>query len=268
MTLNTTLHTDRPEVAWIGPMAVLAALLFSFAAGRVWDRLVGETACRWRVAYAPDNRIYAIWALLYGGGIVAVLLQWLALALPRELAVLDWWTNLGWAGAWVAGGLWVIVFAREAGCHFWASAVVLACGAASAVVALWSEGAWRAGRSDVRAAAIVTSAPLALLAGWLLVAASLNVGIAIRATSGTPEDCQPYYGAVRRITFRTEQQQRRIVWRALEREEAARNGAQESSLARAPLVLIALVVAALAFVAYEPLLPLPLLLRWASPGVR
>ena len=264
MTFNLTAGTEEVRhVAWIGPMAVLTALLFSIVALRVWDRLIGETTCNWRVAYSPDNRAFAIWTLLYPSAVVAVLLQWLALALPSDLAVLDWWTNLGWAGAWLCGGLWIIAFDKEEGCNFWLSALFLLSGAGCGVAALASEGAWRLHRSDVRAAAIVTTVPLALLAGWMLVASALNVGIALRATGvcGGPPDvrCAERLRA-RRSTSLTDEQLARRVWSSLRRQWDAREGADYSSWELLPLVLLALVVAALAYVAFEPLLPLPLLL--------
>jgi len=263
MTLNITGTADVTSVAWIGPMAVFWTAVCSYVSTRVWNRLIGEMACRWRVAYAPDNRVYAIWVVLYTATAIVVVLQWLALAVPHALVVLDWWTNAGWAAAWLLSAVWVVLFDKEEGCNFWASALVLLAASASAVAAVASEGAWQTG-----AAGVVTAAPLALLAGWLLVAAALNIGTALRSASA-PEDCRAYVHGVHKVLWLTPEEHARRIGRALVREEAARTGALRSSWERAPLVLLALVVAALAFVAYEPLLPLPLL--WAlllQPGLR
>ena len=271
MTLNITADThDVQHVAWIGPTAVLAAMLFSLATQQIWDRLVGEVTCMWRVSYAPDNRAFAIWAVLYPTTAIAVLLQWLALALPAELAVLGWWTSLGWAGAWLLAGLWIVAFDKEEGCNFWLSTLVLACAAASATTAVAVEGAWRLRpvRPVLRPAAIVTAAPLALLAGWLLVAFSLNVGIAIRSAS-SPQDCTPYRYRVRRILWLTDGQYQRRIRRSLYRQTVSQEAPLDGTLARLPLVLVAAAAAGLAFATYEPLLPLPVV--WATvlqPGFR
>lgn len=250
-------------VAWVGPVAVLTALVFSLAAQRVWDRLIGEASCRWRLPYFPDARVYAIWGLIYATTVVAVVLQLLAPALPEALAVLDWATNLGWAGAWLCAGAWVIAFDREDGCNFWLAALLLAVGAGSGVAALVVEGAWhRTPASPVRAAAIATTTPLALLAGWLLVALALNVGIAARASGGGPPDVDcPARLRARRLRGRTARQTARAVWASLRRQDDARAPLRDPAPGgQLPLVLLALVAAGLAFAAHEPLLPAPTLL--------
>jgi len=262
LTTSAAVEAATP-VAWIGPVAVLAALLFSLAAQRVWDRLIGEASCRWRLPYFPDARVYAIWALIYATTVAAVVLQLLAPALPDALAVLDWATNLGWAGAWLCAGAWVIAFDREDGCNFWLAALLLAAGAGSGVAALAVEEAWhRAPASPVRAAAIATTTPLALLAGWMLVACALNVGIAVRASGGGPPDIDcPARLRARRLRGRTARQTARAVWASLRRQDDARAPLRErTAWGQLPLVLLALVAAGLAFAVREPLLPAPTLL--------
>ena len=176
-------------MAWIGPVAVLAALLFSLAAQRVWDRLIGEASCRWRLPYFPDARVYAIGP----AHLRHDRRRRRAAAAGARAARRAGRARLGdqsrRAGASLCAGAWVIAFDREDGCNFWLAALLLAAGAGSGVAALAVEEAWhRAPASPVRAAAIATTTPLALLAGWMLVACALNVGIAVRASGGGPPD--------------------------------------------------------------------------------
>ena len=86
-------------VAWLGPTLVLSAFAWSISVQAVWRRVIGEVACMYAVRYEPDAVAFGIWVVLYLLTAASVLAQLLAPALPDQIVVLDWWTNLAWGGA-------------------------------------------------------------------------------------------------------------------------------------------------------------------------
>lgn len=231
-----------------GPLVVLGALALSLASTAKWRRNVGETSCGWRVDYSPDGRAFAIWwVVIYPGTIVSAVAQ-----LTRLVPVLDWWTNFLWAAAWVFCALWVPLFDAESASALRAAMLQILFGATAATAAVWHEGPWVG--APERTARVLLCLPLTTLAGWLIAASAINVGIAWKASRpGATATCArvPPQGA------RESEQSYRRRRRVLYREAYAKAPARVSFV---PVVL-ALGVAGLATGARDPVLPVPLL--WA-----
>lgn len=114
--------------------------------------------------------------------------------------------------------------------------------------------AWRLG-----GAAVALGWPLSLLAGWLLTAASLGVGIAVKAgRSDASTECVRVPPRGRDEAEQAYRQRRRVLYR----ESYARAPAVESPV---PIALSA-AVAGLAVLIRDPLLPLPL--AWAIVNLK
>jgi hypothetical protein len=100
----------------------------------------------------------------------------------EEFPNADLQTNALVASAWFFAGIWVICFARLQ--RLVLAAVVLVAAAAAALSAIvvgdgWNMAGVQGGTRPVQIASI--AAPNALFAGWLTVAASLSIGIALKA---------------------------------------------------------------------------------------
>jgi hypothetical protein len=241
-----------PYAAWVGPACVLSATLLSSASGWVWRRNIGETSCRWRTAYSPRSRAFAIWSLIYLGTGLSALAQ--LAARPRSgLLVLGWWTNALWAAAWGCCALWTPLFDAEVPQALRAAAALLGLGAAAGLAGAAVERPWMLGGAE-RAAAVLTSAPLTLLAGWLAVAAALGWGIAAKALDPAvdPLVCEapPRREGEGERAYR---ERRRRLFRELSKKAPARVSAVPP--------LLAALVAGLAAAVPDPLYVLPL--AWA-----
>ncbi len=175
----------------IGPLAVVSALFLSLTSGRVWSRNVGETSCAWRTDYSPDGRAFSIWAVIYVATISSVIAQ-----LTNGVTIFDWWVNFLWALAWALCALWTPLFDAESPGALRAAAFIIVAAAACSTAATalsrqWvvdnGEGGvdWRGHPFDeegLRTEQVSVGSPLSLLAGWLTVAAAINVGIAHKAS--------------------------------------------------------------------------------------
>lgn len=232
-----------------GPLAVLSALALSAASTRIWSRNVGETSCSWRTDYSPDGRAFGIWTVLYLGTVGVALVQ-----LSGGVPVVGWWPNFYFALTWVFCAAWVPLFDAESPGSLVLAATQIALAAASATTGAWLADAWRLG-----GAAAALGWPLSLLAGWLLTAASLGVGIAAKANR--PDALEECVRVPPRGRDEAEQAYRRRR-RVLYRESYARAPAVESPV---PIALSA-AVAGLAVLIRDPLLPLPL--AWAIVNLK
>lgn len=181
--------STRAAVAWTGPVAVLCACTLSICTQRIWRRVLGEVTCRWRLPYDLDGAAFSIWIPVYTLTYASALAQLLALAWPDVFVVLDFNTNLGTASTWVHCACWVIFFDGETPKALWAAGAILSGGAATGVAALFTSHAWFEER---QLATVLTTAPLALLTGWLLNATVIAWGTARLANSsqGEREACK------------------------------------------------------------------------------
>ena len=157
-----------------GPLAVLSAMFLSLVSSAVWSRNVGETSCGWRTDYSPDGRAFGIWALIYTSTLGVCIAQ-----LTSLVPVFDWWAHFFWGLTWVFCALWVPLFDAEYPGALRAAMLQILSAAACATVAVWRAGMWL---GEERTGTVNLGWPLTILAGWLLTASSINVGIAWKAS--------------------------------------------------------------------------------------
>lgn len=179
---------DDAENPALGPAFVLAAAALSFGASWVWKCDIGEAACKWQQSYSPKRTAFKIWFLVYaltGASCVA--------QLTGRVLVLDGWTSALWAFALAFTAGWPPLFSDSNSVDaLHAAAGQLFVATAATLLALANECAWQSDES--RAELALLTAPLSLLAGWLVVATALGIGIAEDAAanpSGRPE-CAGY----------------------------------------------------------------------------
>ena len=237
-----------------GPLAVLSAALLSVTSTSLWSRNVGETSCGWRLSYSPDGRAFAIWGLIYLYTAVSVVMQ-----ITTLLVILGWWANFLWGLAWVCCTIWVPLFDAEYPDALRAAALVIACGATSALMGAWESQMWVADNWEQRGKQLAVGLPLTLLAGWLLTASSIGIGIAwkanqpgaystcIRVEPKRPDESESQYRRRRRVLYR---------------EAYAKS---PSGVSVVPFVL-SLLVGGLAFAIPDPVLTVPL--AWAVLNLR
>lgn len=145
-----------------------------------WGQSAGDFAADGNATLRVAGYAFAIWGLIYLGILIHAVWQ----ALPRT-AESDLLRRLGWpaAMAFLGIGLWIIAAALD----LEAATVALIFGSAAtlAVALLAAAPAIRAlGRTDPERLFVVW--PLALLAGWLVIAAPLNL-----ITVATGDDLLP-----------------------------------------------------------------------------
>jgi hypothetical protein len=190
--------------------------------------------------------------LLYLGTVFTALLQ-----LSSFVSVVNWWANFYFALTWVFCAAWVPLFDAESPGFLVMAATQIALAATSATSGAWLADAWR--DRETRAVAVALSWPLSLLAGWLLTATSIGVGIAANANGHRAQKtCTFVAPQARDETERAYRQRRRVLYR----EAYAQAPAVESPV---PIVLSA-ALAGLAVLIRDPLLPLPL--AWAIVNLK
>ena len=250
--LNTS--AIDPGTYVFGPMSVLSAEALSLVSQGVWSRNVGETSCGWRTDYSPDGRAFGIWSVIYLGTFGVSVAQ-----LTNMVKVFDWWTNFFWAMSWAFCTLWVPLFDAEYPGALRAAALQIAAAAACGTGATWRARMWVADTPAGRAEQVALGWPLTLLAGWLLAAASINFGIAWKASQPnalrTCVRVPPRRGDESEMAYR---RRRRVLYR----EAYAMAPAVVSPV---PVVL-SLVVGGLAVGARDPVLVTPLM--WAIVNLK
>jgi hypothetical protein len=235
----------------IGPLAVLNALILSLLSSSIWSRNVGETSCAWRVTYSPDGRTFSIWLILYLGTVWSVVTQ-----LTNQVPVFDWLVQLLWGIAWGCCALWTPLFDAESPGALRAAAFLLVTAAACATAAValadyWviDEHAPERQRSDQT----TLGWPLSAFAGWLAVAAAINIGVAHKAANSDASACVRVEPRRRDETERDYRRRRRVLYREAYAKSSIR-------ISLVPVVL-AVGVGGLAAFLRDPIYPLPLM--WA-----
>jgi hypothetical protein len=242
----------------IGPLAVLSACVHSAVSSGIWSRNIGETSCRWRTAYNPDGRAFGIWSVIYTGTLLSVALQLLDI-----IPTVGWWASLLWSISWASCGVWVPLFDGEYPRALLSAAVAISVAAVTAVAASWVEssvgGSWSCpatgDEGPLLGSCVAATWPLSLLAGWLLAAATLNIGIASLANSGVSENLACVKLPPRRPGETADQYRRR---RRVAYREANALAPVERSVVP-PVLMVG--VLALSLAANDALLSLPL--AWA-----
>ena len=251
---------DPGLVLWgshtIGPLAVISSTLLSLTSISIWSRNVGETSCGWRVDYSPDGRAFGIWSVIYIWTLGSAVAQCTTL-----VPVLGWWTNFCWGVSWVCCALWVPLFDAEYLGALRSAMVQIVCAAGFATAGAWDAQLWRVDDDGkLRAEKLALGIPLVLLAGWLLAASSINVGIVRKAMQ--PDAMRTCIVVPRSVIQPETEAEYRRRRRVLYREQYAKAPAVVSFV---PLPL-SLGVGGLALLIREPLLPLPLM--WAIVNLK
>ena len=178
----------EPQEAWtnwrelFGSLLLLVSVSFSLLMNSFFGRSIGDVSCRYRVPFSPRREAFSIWALLYIWFLVSILVQFLWSANHDEFPNADLRVNALVASAWFLAGLWVVCFARLQRLALAAVVLVAAAAAALSAVVLgsgWDMAGVQGGTRSTQIASIAV--PNALFAGWLAVAASLSIGIALKA---------------------------------------------------------------------------------------
>tara|TARA_Y100000389_G_scaffold201265_4_gene243541 strand:- start:10195 stop:11112 length:918 start_codon:yes stop_codon:yes gene_type:complete len=224
------------EVA-ISPFLSLTTFLLGILLN--YGRSIGSVACAWRVSYSPRGPAFGIWCVIYlwtiasfGGQVAHGYLAPTYLATPS--------VNYLMAGAWAFVGAWGVTFGRGAKADqpgfIGLAAFMLVAASILALTAVAVEQSWRSG-DPWRIVGV--GMPYALFAGWLSVAASVNVGIAVVAATREPDP------RCTRGRYRS--------YNALVEEEQTSRAARSSWV---PL-LVATFISGLAFLIPDPVLVVP-----------
>ena len=233
---------------WLGSITVINGILLSLTSNSIFGRTIGEISCQWRVDFSPHRRTFAIWAVIYTLTFVSCMVQ-IGGGASQELPTLSWSTMYFWSSAWNTVTLWPPIFDREHAYNLGAASVVLIVVTVMACLAIVSERAWRE-RSTV---AILLTAPISLLAGWLMVASALNVAIAWKAAFADPADAIDCGPKTADMTERAYREKRRKI---LEDDYARR-----AKVFSPVPVLLAVLVSGVSVLLPDPLLVVPAM--WA-----
>lgn len=246
-----------PSDYFVGPLFALACLLVSVASSSLFGMNIGETSCRYRLDYSPDGLAFGIWSVIYTGCVVVCILE-----MTGTVPVLNRSVFLWWGVCWVCCGLWVPLFDDRSLWMLGGAFVAIGAGAATAWAGVAQAGAWVPVQSGSERAVSLAPAfvwPLSLLAGWLLTATSLNVGILLKAADpNADKTCirVPPQG------MEESDRQFRARRRALLREANATTPA----VVAFEVWVVAFVVASLTMAARDPLVALPAV--WAIVNMK
>lgn len=236
----------------LGPVLVLVGTALSAGSIAVWGVNVGDGACAWRVAYSPRSRAFGIWSLIYPSTVLLCSLQ-----LVKLVPVFDLWASVLWATSWLLCTAWVPLFDASSPTSLILAAIAISAAAGCATAATWRAGAWRwIGDSSQPMTAL--GLPLSLLAGWLLTASSIGIGIAVLANSPDAQRTCVRVPPVQGESPREYSRRRRAAYR-----EAQERAPVQDSIVPA---FLAAGVGLLAVAAKDPALPLPVM--WAVIHLR
>lgn len=173
-----------------GPGAVLLGCGASVLANWVWGRMIGDVACSWRLAYSPRGPAFGIWSIIYLWTFLSILFQFLTNMAEDEWYCPDFGVNVLTAVAWVACSIWIWFFSLadsrnvRDGLGWAACCLVTAAGCMLAAV-IW-ESSWT---SQDSTRILTVGVPYSLFGGWLVLAASLSVGVFVASQQRPPDRC-------------------------------------------------------------------------------
>lgn len=216
--------------------------------GAVADGLREE----WRPSFSPGNLAFSIWSVIFLLSTVSILYQ-LAAVSAETIQAASWHTNIPLAVSYALCTTWLCVVgdgSSRAPPRVAAGVLVAAAGAAFAACAL--QETWR--KHDLQLqSALLLALPVGLYSGWLLVACTLSVSIAILSAQ-VVEMTSPLTPV--------ENERRDGNYTILN----AANPVDRTSYASWVLPLLGLLVAGLAVALTDPSLPLPVI--WGLLFVR
>lgn len=169
----------------MGPWWFLGGFVFGVALNV--NRMIGDVSCAWRVSYSPRGPAFGIWGVIYLWTFASIVLQLLhGYTAPTYIGEPQ--SNYLIGGAWALTGVWGQTFGRgddgdRPGFIGLAAFVLIA----SAMLALGAVGIEQSWRSQDVWRTLGVGVPYSLFAGWLTVAATVNVGIAVMAVTTPPD---------------------------------------------------------------------------------
>lgn len=186
---------DEPD-SWrgcqdvLGPVLLLLAASSSVLTNALWGKTIGDVSCGWKLGYSPGNEAFSIWGPIYLLMFCSVLCQLLYQLDASRWSVASLEANALIAGAWVFCGLWTYFFSladsRNLNDGIGLAAVFLVVAAGCALTAVITERSWQ---MTNWVQILTVGLPFSLLAGWLVLAASLSVGVAIASDNRPPNSC-------------------------------------------------------------------------------
>ena len=186
-----------------GPVVNLLGLTVCVLSLFVFRQNIYWLSCKYSVSYSPSNGIFAIWGIIFLASGFSIVQQMLYDANPSTFYVAKFETNALIACAWVCSGAWCGFFrvvhssAQSAVLGVAASLLVAASGCGVAAEA--TEGAFLANSTAPRV--LFVGVPNSIFSGWLVVAASVGIGIFVNSTLDATDDdlrCEPKNGMGRR----------------------------------------------------------------------
>ena len=174
----------------VGPALLLLGCGASLLANWVWGRMIGDVACSWRLSYSPRGPAFFIWTVIYLWTFVSIALQFSFNMNQDMWYCASFATNALICVTWIACSLWIWFFSLAdsknikdgLGWAAWLLIVAVVC----ALSAVCWEQSWRSG-SVVRVLSV--GVPFSLFAGWLLLAASLSLGVFLASETRPPDRC-------------------------------------------------------------------------------
>jgi hypothetical protein len=180
----------------VGPTVYLLGM--AVCVGFIWitGNVIGDVSCRYRLSYSPRNGAFGIWGVIFPWHFASIFFQFLANIAPNTFYASKFETNVMIGISWAASGVWTFFFSTSdspdpsAGLGF--AAFFLLVAAVSAFSAVFLEGGFQPGASVAQI--LTCSIPFSILAAWLTVAASINMGVFVKSvnisSSESPPTCE------------------------------------------------------------------------------
>ncbi len=218
---------------------LLSATVFSLASSGTLGRYLAETAATYSISVQPDGRAFAIWVPLYALGAASAIYGLVELPmLSREVLVF-------WSATWFLSAIWLFIFDNQRQLRL--AAVIIVAAFATALTSLILADAWRSKNTEQ----ILLLAPLSLLTGWLLLAASLGIATAVKASLREPDVTIPW------MPTRVREYVKRVYFDQTRDGQRAKH-IEVTSTQNIVVPILALVGCCLAIAIPDPVLPLPL----------
>lgn len=165
----------------------------SIVSNVLFQRGIGNTSCTFEVSFSPSGGAFGIWGPIYVFSLLTIADQiHLRSTHSKEYDTVV--PNICHGFAWLFAALWTPTFTTTVDLKgtkapspmaLAVSAVFLCCTASLSTVAVFCSSAWR--RSSDGQFRWITGVAFGLLAGWTLLAASLNIAIAYKANDGVDD---------------------------------------------------------------------------------
>jgi hypothetical protein len=210
-------------------LTVASQIVLSLVSNGAFGRGIGDVSCRYTQRFSPSNEAFGIWLPIYTLSFLIFAEQLMPsfFGIKNDVGV-PLIPNVLYGLSWMCAAFWTPAFTTNTPQGMIWAAVFLALTSLFSLTAvlssrLWSTSSW------------VTASAYSSLAGWTLVAASLNVGIAYSANDNKPDpECSDSADSSYDILGPIDSQYQTIV----------------------PLVL-AIIIAPIAVYLPDPVLPMP-----------